>query len=92
VGSEIRGEYTAVRNAASQIGIALAAAISGYAYDTYRFAGVSLVAAAFYSVDTGELHLASRALISLVSLTDENAHQGCAPDFDYHRRLGLCSS
>jgi len=47
VGSEIRGEYTAVRNAASQIGIALAAAISGYAYDTYRFAGVSLVAAAF---------------------------------------------
>jgi predicted MFS family arabinose efflux permease len=47
VGPEIRGEYTAVRNAASQIGIATAAAISGYAYDVYRFAGASVVAAAF---------------------------------------------
>jgi predicted MFS family arabinose efflux permease len=47
VGTEIRGEYTAVRNAASQMGIATAAAISGYAYDAYRFAGVSLIAAAF---------------------------------------------
>jgi predicted MFS family arabinose efflux permease len=47
VGPEIRGEYTAVRNAASQIGIATAAAISAYVYDTAGFSGVSLVAAAF---------------------------------------------
>jgi predicted MFS family arabinose efflux permease len=47
VGAEIRGEYTAIRNAASQIGIAVAAALSGYVYDTYRFAGVSIVAAVF---------------------------------------------
>ena len=47
VGTEIRGEYTAVRNAASQIGIASAAALSAYAFDTAGFAGVSIVAAAF---------------------------------------------
>lgn len=47
VGPEIRGEYTAVRNAASQIGIAVAAGISAYVFDTAGFAGVSIVAAAF---------------------------------------------
>jgi MFS transporter, DHA1 family, inner membrane transport protein len=47
VGAEIRGEYTALRNAASQIGIAVAAGISAYAFDRSGFAGVSLVAAAF---------------------------------------------
>src|SRR4030095_8665931 len=47
VGTEIRGEYTAVRNAASQIGIAVAAALSAYMFDRSGFAGVSLVAAAF---------------------------------------------
>lgn len=47
VGPEIRGEYTAVRNAASQIGIATAAAVSAYAFDTFGFVGVSFVAAAF---------------------------------------------
>ena len=47
VGAEIRGEYTALRNAASQLGIATAAAISAYVFDTSGFAGVSVVAAAF---------------------------------------------
>ena len=47
VGPEIRGEYTAIRNAASQLGIATAAAISAYVYDTAGFSGVSMVAAAF---------------------------------------------
>lgn len=47
VGPEIRGEYTALRNAASQIGIAVAAGISAYAFDTAGFRGVSIVAAAF---------------------------------------------
>lgn len=47
VGPEIRGEYTAIRNAASQLGIATAAAISAYVYDTAGFSGVSMVAAVF---------------------------------------------
>jgi multidrug resistance protein len=47
VGAEARGEYTALRNAASQIGIAAAAALSGVVYDAGGFAAVSLVAAAF---------------------------------------------
>ena len=47
VGAEIRGEYTAIRNAASQIGIATAAAISAYVFDSTGFAGVSIVAAVF---------------------------------------------
>jgi predicted MFS family arabinose efflux permease len=47
VGAEIRGEYTAVRNAASQIGIAAATAISAHVFDTTGFAGVSIVAAVF---------------------------------------------
>jgi DHA1 family inner membrane transport protein len=47
VGPETRGEYTAVRNAASQVGIAVAASISAYAYDYSGFTGVSIVAAAF---------------------------------------------
>jgi predicted MFS family arabinose efflux permease len=45
VPSEIRGEYTAVRNAASQIGIASSAAVSAYAFDRTGFGGVSVVAA-----------------------------------------------
>ena len=49
VGPEIRGEYTAIRNAASQIGIAAAAAISSYVFEASGFAGVSIVAAAFTS-------------------------------------------
>lgn len=47
VGAEIRGEYTAIRNAASQFGIAAAAAISAVVYDASGFAGVSVVAALF---------------------------------------------
>ena len=47
VGPEIRGEYTAIRNAASQVGIATAAAISAYVFDRAGFAGVSIVAAVF---------------------------------------------
>jgi predicted MFS family arabinose efflux permease len=46
VGTEMRGEYTAVRNAASQLGIASAAAISARVFDASGFAGVSIVAAA----------------------------------------------
>jgi predicted MFS family arabinose efflux permease len=45
VGADIRGEYTAVPNASSQLGIAVAATISAYAFDTYGFAGVSNLAA-----------------------------------------------
>jgi predicted MFS family arabinose efflux permease len=47
VGPEIRGEYTALRNAASQLGIATATAISAYVFDAAGFAGVSVVAAVF---------------------------------------------
>ena len=47
VGAEIRGEYTAIRNAASQLGIAAASAISAYVFDKSGFAGVSVVAALF---------------------------------------------
>jgi predicted MFS family arabinose efflux permease len=47
VGPEIRGEYTAIRNAASQVGIATAAGISAYVFDRSGFAGVSIVAAGF---------------------------------------------
>lgn len=45
IGPEIRGEYTAIRNAASQTGIAAAAALSAYIFDTSGFSGVSIVAA-----------------------------------------------
>jgi len=45
VGPEIRGEYTAVRNASSQLGIALAATVSAYTFDAYGFSGVSNLAA-----------------------------------------------
>ena len=45
VGAEIRGEYTALRNAASQTGIAAAATISSYVFDSFGFTGVSLLAA-----------------------------------------------
>ena len=45
VGADVRGEYTAVRNAASQLGIAVAATVSAYAFDSYGFAGVSTLAA-----------------------------------------------
>ena len=45
VGTEIRGEYIALRNAASQTGIATVAAISSFVFDSAGFGGVSLVAA-----------------------------------------------
>jgi len=45
VGTEIRGEYTAVRNASSQLGIAASAAFSAYTFDAHGFAGVSNLAA-----------------------------------------------
>jgi predicted MFS family arabinose efflux permease len=45
VGSEIRGEYMAMRNAASQLGIATIAAISAVAFDSRGFSAVALVAA-----------------------------------------------
>jgi predicted MFS family arabinose efflux permease len=45
VGPEIRGEYTAVRNAASQIGIATAAAASAWAFDSAGLVGVGIIAA-----------------------------------------------
>jgi predicted MFS family arabinose efflux permease len=46
VGGEIRGEYIAVRNAASQVGIAAMAAASAYAFDAGGFVWVSALAAA----------------------------------------------
>jgi len=45
VGAEIRGEYTAIRNASSQLGIAVAATLSAYAFDSLGFSGVSILAA-----------------------------------------------
>jgi predicted MFS family arabinose efflux permease len=45
VGPEIRGEYIAVRNAASQVGIAVVAAVSALAFDTRGFTAVAVIAA-----------------------------------------------
>jgi len=45
VGSEIRGEYIAIRNAASQLGIATVAAASASAFDVGGFKAVSYLAA-----------------------------------------------
>jgi predicted MFS family arabinose efflux permease len=44
VGAQIRGEYIALRNAASQLGIAVVATFSAYAFDSGGFAAVALVA------------------------------------------------
>ena len=41
---EIRGEYIAVRNAASQVGIAVVAGVSAFAFDAGGFTAVALVA------------------------------------------------
>ncbi len=46
VGADMRGEYIAVRNAASQTGIAAVAAISAMVFDSAGFGAVALVAAA----------------------------------------------
>jgi predicted MFS family arabinose efflux permease len=45
VGPEIRGEYIAIRNAASQVGIAAVATISSYAFDAGGFLSVASFAA-----------------------------------------------
>ena len=45
VGSEVRGSYMAVRNTASQLGIAFAATISATAFDQFGFSGVAWIAA-----------------------------------------------
>jgi predicted MFS family arabinose efflux permease len=45
VGPEVRGEYIAVRNAASQLGIAAMAAISASAFDAAGFVAVAWIAA-----------------------------------------------
>jgi len=45
VGPEIRGEYIAVRNAASQVGIAAVATISASAFDAAGFSAVAMIAA-----------------------------------------------
>ncbi len=45
VGPEIRGEYIAVRNAASQLGIAAIASASAYAFDSGGFKEVAYLAA-----------------------------------------------
>jgi predicted MFS family arabinose efflux permease len=46
VGPESRGQYIALRNAASQIGIAVVATVSAYAFDAGGFSAVALIAAA----------------------------------------------
>jgi len=46
VAPEVRGEYVAVRNAASQVGIAAIATISASAFDNAGFSAVAVVAAA----------------------------------------------
>jgi predicted MFS family arabinose efflux permease len=45
VGPEVRGEYIAVRNAASQVGIAAVATISSEAFDAAGFSAVAVIAA-----------------------------------------------
>jgi predicted MFS family arabinose efflux permease len=45
VGSEVRGSYIAVRNAASQLGIAFAATVSATAFDQSGFSSVAWIAA-----------------------------------------------
>ena len=45
VGSEIRGQYIAVRNAASQVGIATVATFSASAFDAAGFTAVAFIAA-----------------------------------------------
>jgi predicted MFS family arabinose efflux permease len=45
VGSEVRGSYMAVRNAASQLGIAFAATASAWAFDRSGFSSVAWIAA-----------------------------------------------
>jgi predicted MFS family arabinose efflux permease len=45
VGPEVRGEYIAVRNAASQVGIAAVATISASAFDAAGFLAVAVIAA-----------------------------------------------
>ena len=45
VGAEARGSYVAVRNAASQLGIAAAATVSAFAFDQVGFAAVAWIAA-----------------------------------------------
>lgn len=44
VGAEVRGEYIAVRNAASQVGIAVVAGVSARAFDSGGFFYVALIA------------------------------------------------
>jgi predicted MFS family arabinose efflux permease len=45
VGSEVRGQYIAVRNAASQVGIATVATFSASAFDAAGFTAVAVIAA-----------------------------------------------
>jgi predicted MFS family arabinose efflux permease len=45
VGPEVRGEYIALRNAASQVGIAVVATISASAFDAAGFSAVAWIAA-----------------------------------------------
>src|SRR5207237_6631481 len=45
VASETRGEYIALRNASSQVGIAAVATISASAFDRAGFSAVALIAA-----------------------------------------------
>ena len=45
VNTEVRGEYVALRNAASQFGIASIAAASSYAFDSGGFSRVAIIAA-----------------------------------------------
>jgi predicted MFS family arabinose efflux permease len=45
VGPEVRGEYIALRNAASQVGIAAVATISASAFDAAGFSAVAMIAA-----------------------------------------------
>jgi predicted MFS family arabinose efflux permease len=45
VGPDIRGEYIAVRNAASQVGIAMVATLSASVFDRMGFQAVAVIAA-----------------------------------------------
>ena len=59
VGPEVRGEYIAVRNAASQIGIAAVATVSAYAFDCRRLSRRRIDCCRRDALDSLLLYLAS---------------------------------
>ena len=61
VSSEVRGSYMAVRNAASQLGIAVTAAVSAAAFDQFGFGTVAWITALHHDPDCPDLQVAKGA-------------------------------